>query len=498
MLGYSREAILRETIMDLILPEEKERLFRHRERFLKSESDVGEWMLRKKDGTYLPVEVSAKILPDGRWQGFVRDITERKRNESEQRLLTEVATALATTLDFDETLTNIARLSVRGMGDFCIIDLVEEDGSIRRARVVCSGPSNTRIADALMRVSDDGEEVSGSRSLRLSNDAVLLEDVTRQVLTSWVMSERHLEMLESLAPRSALAVPLLAHGRLLGRLLLISSGPRRYGPRDLAMAEAIAQRAALSLENARLYRSAKRATEVRDEVMGIVAHDLRNPLQLITTDAEQLRRSGPEQAREIGAEIGAAASRMNRLIADLLDATRLEAGRFSVSPGRLHIAEVISAVVETQAPLVSSRSLELRAAISPDLPEIWADYDRLLQVFENLVGNAMKFTRPGGKITLGADAHGTEIVFSVSDTGSGIPESDLPHVFDRFWQAPKGRHRGAGLGLPIVKGIVEAHGGRVWVQSSVGEGSVFYFTIPTPTNARVREAHAAPLRVAAS
>jgi signal transduction histidine kinase len=117
--------------------------------------------------------------------------------------------------------------------------------------------------------------------------------------------------------------------------------------------------------------------------------------------------------------------------------------------------------------------------VAPELPAIWADRDRLLQAFENLMGNAIKFSARGGHVTVGARSREREVLFSLQDTGPGIAAEDLPHVFDRFWQTQKaGRRRGAGLGLPIVKGIVEAHGGHIWVESRVGEGSTFYFTVP--------------------
>jgi signal transduction histidine kinase len=170
---------------------------------------------------------------------------------------------------------------------------------------------------------------------------------------------------------------------------------------------------------------------------------------------------------------------MKRLIQDLLDVTSIESGHLSLRPERHYAAEIVSESLDMQTPLAKSASLDLRVTVAPNLPDIWADHDRLLQVFENLIGNAIKFTRAGGQITLGAEASTGEVVFSVSDTGSGIAESDLPHVFDRFWQASHGARRGAGLGLAIVRGIVEAHGGRIRVRSSAGQGTTFSFTIPT-------------------
>src|SRR5262249_51937745 len=140
--------------------------------------------------------------------------------------------------------------------------------------------------------------------------------------------------------------------------------------------------------------------------------------------------------------------------------------------------ELIAGAVNVQRPLASSSSLALRVDVDRDVPEIWGDRDRLLQVFENLIGNAIKFTGPGGSVVAGATSRDREVVFWVADTGSGIAPEDVPRVFDRFWQATRPRREGAGLGLPITKGIVEAHGGRIWVESTPGKGTTFSFTIP--------------------
>jgi signal transduction histidine kinase len=248
------------------------------------------------------------------------------------------------------------------------------------------------------------------------------------------------------------------------------------------MAQEIAQRVALALDNARLYRAAQRAIKARDEVLGIVAHDLRNPLSMILMEARLLRRQGPELERRSQASGGAiqrAATRMDRLIQDMLDATRIEADALTIELSRVNVAEVASDAVRVERPLASSMSLDLRLDLERELPDVRADRDRLLQVFENLIGNAIKFTPPGGSITVGAARQGTDVLFWVRDTGPGIDIGDQPHVFDRFWQARTKKRGGAGLGLLIVRGIVEAHGGRVWVESALGEGSTFRFTIPT-------------------
>jgi signal transduction histidine kinase len=171
--------------------------------------------------------------------------------------------------------------------------------------------------------------------------------------------------------------------------------------------------------------------------------------------------------------------RANRLIEDLLDVTRIEAGALGLPCNVLAVKPVLVDLLGSQRLAASAASIELQLQMDDELPEIRADRERLLQVLENLIGNATKFTPKGGRITIAAAKQLGAVLFSVADTGDGIPPESLPHVFDRFWQAKRAERRGAGLGLPICKGIVEGYGGRLWVESTLGRGSTFYFTIPT-------------------
>jgi signal transduction histidine kinase len=291
-----------------------------------------------------------------------------------------------------------------------------------------------------------------------------------------------------------MVIPLIANGRLLGAVSFLSVTPSRvFGPEDLRVANELAQRAALAVDNARLYRAAQRAITVRDEVLGIVAHDLRNPLATMLMQAEVLSESASAPEREVrdaGERIKRAALRMTRLIQDLLDITRLEAGQITVEQSRVPASEIAAEAIESQRTQASSGGLQLRVDLPTALPDLWADHYRLLQVFENLIGNAIKFTPRGGTITVGATSRGNDVLFRVVDTGPGISVDDQKHLFDRFWQARTARRSGAGLGLSIAKGIVEAHGGQIWFESMLGHGSTFFFSIPVPGAARspVRDA----------
>jgi signal transduction histidine kinase len=169
---------------------------------------------------------------------------------------------------------------------------------------------------------------------------------------------------------------------------------------------------------------------------------------------------------------------MNQLIQDLLDVSLIETGQLPIQRARLSGGDLVVEAVEAQKMLATSSSVELRLDVAKDVGEIWGEHDRLVQVFENLIGNAVKFTAAGGWITVGAASNDQEVVFWVADSGSGIEPGNLPRVFDRFFQATRGDRRGAGLGLPIAKGIVEAHGGQIWVESTLGQGTTFFFSIP--------------------
>jgi PAS domain S-box-containing protein len=425
--------------------------------------------------------------------GISEDITERRRIEKERQFLAEANVALSTSLDYEETLATVAQLVVRDFADWCIVEIMEEHEHLGRLKVTSANPANAAVCARLEQVPLDRNRPYLGRSVVEKKQPLFIEQVSSEYLESVAQSPEHLRALRSVSPRSLMAVPLLMRGHLLGTIAFVSSTPSRlYGPGDLRLALALADRAAVAIENARLYRASVHATQLRDQVLGIVAHDLRNPLSMILLNAAALKRPGPDPERRSqkrGDAIHRAATRMNRLIQDLLDVAVMESGQLTLERARLSARDLIVGAVDTQRPLASSSSLELRIDLDRDVPDVSGDRDRLLQVFENLIGNAIKFTKPGGRITVGAAPRDDEIVFRVADTGPGIAPESLPHVFDRFWQATSAKGHGAGLGLPITKGIVEAHGGRIWVESTPDRGTTFSFTIPeaTPEHGRPSE-----------
>jgi PAS domain S-box-containing protein len=416
-----------------------------------------------------------------RMVGTELDITERKRVQDRQAFLADVGEVLGSTLDFEDTLTHVARLAVRQMADCVFVDVIEAGDQLRRLLVVHADPAKTELCDELKRVCLDGDRLPLGAAIIDARRPTLMVDVGAEYIESVAENDEQLRSLRELDPRSMMAVPLSGRDGLLGTLLFVSSR-RRYGAADLQLAEELTHRASLAIDNARLYRAAQRATASRDEVLGVVAHDLRNPLGAILMQVDVLQHLEAEAApgsRRAAETIGRAARRMNHLIQDLLDVTRTEAGRLSLSLEGVPAGQIVRDSIDGAESVVRSASLELRVDVARDVPQVWADRDRLLQVFENLIGNAVKFTEPGGAITVGAASRGDEVRFWVTDTGAGVAEEDVPHLFDRFWQARNVSRVGAGLGLPIVKGIVEAHRGKVWVESALGRGTTIFFTIPT-------------------
>jgi signal transduction histidine kinase len=433
---------------------------------------------------HLLKEDSAPGEPGLAFQDNDRAEASRERaaeRELRLRLIAEVGSVLATTPGFEDTLTSLAELVVENLRGLCIINFIDDHEIVRRVRVFSSDPAKAWVCAALMRMPADGEQPRIARSALETKEPSLVTNVTPDLVRSWAASEEQLAALQEINPKSVLSVPLMVRERLVGALSLLA--PDSLAPADVRLITAVAERAAVFVENARLYDSAKKAIRARDDLLGVVAHDLRNPLMTISALGAYLRKVGPED--EVGAEIEQAVNRMNRLIQDLLDVTRLEAGHLSHKPEGIDSIHLLREALEAETPVALSAGLELQLEDPSQLPDIWADRDRLFQVFDNLIGNAIKFTKPGGRITLAATAHAGEVQFSVSDTGCGIASDQLTRIFDRFWQAP-GVRRGAGLGLPIVKGIVESHGGRVWVESPPGKGSTFFFAIPAAPNAIAR------------
>ena len=399
-------------------------------------------------------------------------------------LLAEASTLLGTSFDYQTTLSRLTRLAVSAkLADYCIVDLVREDGTIERVAAAHVDPEKE---DILWEVGRNwirkGKRISVHLQRALGEgEATLSPPLTPEMVDAVKIDDEHGKLLAKLAPVCFVSVPLHVSGKVIGVLVLYSAESGRiYGDDDLALAQELARRAALAVENARLYHEAELATRARDQMLGIVAHDLRNPLNTILMASELLEETlaaDVPKSRQI-AMVRRAGKQMNHLIQDLLDVKRIESGRLAVEPRPVPAARLLKEATEMLRGLAAARSLELVLDEAGELPMVKADAPRIHQVFSNLIGNAIKFTPQGGYIRLRGTRVNGEVQMGVSDTGPGIPAEEIPHLFGQFWQASRTDRRGIGLGLAIAKGIVEAHDGRIWVESTLGAGSSFYFTLP--------------------
>ncbi|RKI38396.1 PAS domain S-box protein [Corallococcus sp. AB004] len=490
LVGYSREELISRSFQDLTVPEDLSVDQENAARMRRGEIDSfqREKHYIRKDGRCIAVIVWGTVVrdPRGRPIHFIsqmQDITEREELEQASRFLADVGPRLAASLASQTTLATVATLAVPALADGCVAASLDRNGRLQQVESAAQEPGTAARLKALTTAYGPNPfPPAGIVAFVLrTGESVLLPEVPPEVLETAALDAGHLEQLRLLGLRSVIVVPLRSRERNLGALILATYGSgRRYGPRELAQAEELARRAALALDNARLFERSEQASRMRDEVLRIVAHDLRAPLNVIQLSAGMLERALPsgDGTRRHLDTLQKSVHRANRLIQDLLDVARMEGGVLSVEREPLAVAPLIQETVEQHRALAEAKSLRLVAHVPEDLPCVLADRERVPQILANLLGNAFKFTPEGGCITLRVQPEAGQVRFLVSDTGPGIPAEDLPHIFERFWQAGPKRKEGAGLGLTIVKGLVMAHGGQVGVETTHGRGSTFSFTLP--------------------
>lgn len=447
---------------------------------------VTDEVLWRKDGSPLPVSyASSPVWRDGTLVGAVvrfTDVSEHRRATQGLGMLAETGRLLASSLDLDATMRMVAELAVASFAEIAVVDLVEGD-AIRR--IVASHADDRLVAllDDIRAQSPRPDDGSPQARVMGSGEPLLIEEVSDDWLESVARSDDHHAAVRQLALRSLLIVPLLARKNSVGTLTLLRTTARpAFDERDREVAEELGRRAALAVESARLYDAAREATRARDDLLGVVSHDLRNPLNAIVMASSFLLEVLPPQDREFerkqASVIRRAAERANRLIQDLLDIRRIEGGQLVLDlrsyPVRLLIDEAIDLACASR----SARDARIERGTIDATLTASVDRDRVLQALGNLISNAVKFTPSDGRITVGAQRRGERVAIAVADTGAGIAAEHMSKLFDRYWQANRRDRRGVGLGLSIVKGIVDAHGGEIIVTSAPGEGSVFTLSLP--------------------
>ncbi|MGZ3476906.1 MAG: ATP-binding protein [Polyangiales bacterium] len=410
--------------------------------------------------------------------GIATDITDRKRIEDGQAFLLEAGRILGASLEFEDTLTRVARLSTSMLADACAIDIIE--GRELRRFGFSPDPSKEDVMHDFLAAGVPSLDSMRPAPLAIrTRTTILIPVVDEACLDHYETPENLRRALRAFGIQSLIVAPLLGRTEVIGAVGF-GACHRRYGPLDVAIAEGLARVAADAIENARLSKESQEAMRHREDVLAIVSHDLRSPLAAIRAAEQALSRcTSPTDvcAKHLGV-VRRASQRMERMIGDLLQATAIRTGHMVVSQRPERLSLLLAEAIDSHNGTARHRGISVVRAFGPDSTLVSCDRDRIVQVLSNLLGNSLKFCRQGDTITVGSEASEREVRVFVSDTGPGIEEGDVARLFDPYWSARRHKSTGTGLGLYISKGLVEAHGGRLGVESRVGAGSTFWFTLP--------------------
>lgn len=415
-----------------------------------------------------------------------RDITERRKEERRRSFMLQASTLLASSLDFSETLSRVAQLAVPTLAEWCVIDLVEAGGTLRRVAMAHAIPEKTELLRELSeKYPPDPSTAGGVFEVIRTGNTAFRATISDEELLGFAKDARHLRLMVEAGSRSSMIVALRCKGRTLGAISFVRT---RAGsplePGDVTFAEGLASVAALAIDNARLFDEARASSRAKDEFMATVSHELRTPLNAILGWASLLASGNMDDGKRARAvsTIVRNARVQAKLIEDLLDVSRIASGKISVETRRIDLRDIVSAASDSVRLAADAKQI----SVAPSLPATecatLGDPARLQQIVWNLLSNAVKFTPSGGEVSLTLAAADGWAELRVQDTGVGIEPQLLPHVFQPFRQADSSStrtHGGLGLGLAIVRNLVHLHGGTVHAFSAgLGLGSTFVVRLP--------------------
>jgi PAS domain S-box-containing protein len=429
-------------------------------------------------------QVALAIARKADEQALRQQLEERRREEQVQRFLAEAGSVLASSLDVDATLAEVARLCTAFLADYCVVDLVDEGGALRRVAVVHADAARQPLADELRAFSPLAVDHPAVRSLT-TGQAQRVERIDDAYMRRMSNGPAHLDVLRRLGPCSALAVPMLARGRIVGVITLsMAQSGRTCADADLHLAEELGRRAALAVDNARLYQAATAANQAKSEFLAVMSHELRTPLNAILGYTDLLLMGVPHPLQDGSAmqvqRIGASARHLLQIIEQILAFSRLEAGREEAHPEDVELCELVRETAALIQPLAEQKGLAFDLQLPDEPVPLRTDPGKLRQILLNLLSNAIKFTE-AGVVGLRAEAAGAGVRIAVRDTGVGLAPEQLDRVFEPFWQADHSRTRqagGTGLGLSVTRQLAQLLGGEAFAESEVGEGTTFTVTLP--------------------
>ena len=429
---------------------------------------------------------------------------DRRKPERRALFLAEISRRLFESLDYEQTLANVARLAMPELGAWCIVDVLETGGAIRRLAVFHPDVGLQSLVKELeLHYPPAGDDIIGAPRILETQQPELIPEVTEDLLATASLDKRHLGILRALGFCSYMVVPLKARGKLLGAITFISaSNDQRYTPKDLLFAEDLAGRAAMAMDNARLFQEARQAKEeavaavaraaladrAKTDFLATMSHELRTPLNAIAGYAEllELGMRGPitEQQREAITRIRRSEQHLLGIVNDILMFAKTETGRVPLTLENTTITSALASVRFLIEPMLSASEIKFSQYECSDELSVLADRDRLNQILVNLLSNAVKFSPRGGEVRVRCEVKEHLVAINVEDDGHGIAADKLEEIFEPFVQLSSGLTRtaeGSGLGLSISRELARLMGGDVTVVSELGKGSTFTLTLPIST-----------------
>jgi len=499
MFGYTAEEIIGRSIRAIIPDDRQYEEDEVISRIRNGEAvDHFETIRKRKDGSFINISVSISPVRDesGTIVGaskIARDITEmlrirslEERNRRQAAFLTRLTATFASSLEPRQILASLADLSVPYFADWCVVDVLQDSGQVERLAQAHVDPAKS---DLLTQMRDKCGNLHAPLNpgavIRTGERVVVLEMTDRQAVEAAADSAECLRILRRLSLVSYVCLPLRIQGRTIGAVTMArADSGRRFDEDDVRVAEDAASRTALAMDNARAYEHLQAANQLKDEFLATLSHELRTPLNAILGYARMLR-SGilKEERRDQALEtLERNATTLTQMVEDVLDVSRITAGKIRLHIQPVDLATVLRDALATVVPAADAKGVRLESILEPYIGPVSGDPDRLQQVIWNLLSNAVKFTPRGGRVQMRLQRVNSHIEVTVSDTGSGIREDFLPHLFERFRQGDSGstrKHGGLGLGLAIARRIVELHGGRIHAFSpGEGQGSTFRIELP--------------------